>query len=104
MVTLHYSSLENPVDRGAWQAAVHGVARSQTQLKQLSTHKHTAKDSFLKKKKGALWSLTWELNLSLSFSVSLSYTHTYTHTHTQTHTHTHTHTDTPTPGDFTLHV
>ena len=24
---LHYSCLENPMDRGAWQAAVHGVAR-----------------------------------------------------------------------------
>ena len=24
--------LENPVDRGAWQAAVHGVANSQTRL------------------------------------------------------------------------
>ena len=29
---LHYSCLENPMDRGAWWAAVHGVARSQTQL------------------------------------------------------------------------
>ena len=27
---LQYSCLENPVDRGAWWAAVHGVARSQT--------------------------------------------------------------------------
>ena len=33
---LQYSSLENPVDRGAWWAAVHGVAQSQTRLKQLS--------------------------------------------------------------------
>ena len=29
---LQYSCLENPMDGGAWQAAVHGVARSQTQL------------------------------------------------------------------------
>ena len=29
---LQYSCLENPVDRGAWWAAVHGVARSRTQL------------------------------------------------------------------------
>ena len=29
---LHYSCLENPMDRGAWQATVHGVAKSQTQL------------------------------------------------------------------------
>ena len=27
---LQYSCLENPMDRGAWQAAVHGVAKSQT--------------------------------------------------------------------------
>ena len=27
---LQYSSLENPVDRGAWQATVHGVTKSQT--------------------------------------------------------------------------
>ena len=29
---LQYSCLENPVDRGAWWAAVHGVTKSQTQL------------------------------------------------------------------------
>ena len=27
---LHYSCLENPMDRGAWQATVHGVAKSWT--------------------------------------------------------------------------
>ena len=32
-----YSCLENPLDRGAWQATVHGVAKSQTPLKQWST-------------------------------------------------------------------
>ena len=26
------SCLENPMDRGAWQATVHGVTKSQTQL------------------------------------------------------------------------
>ena len=30
---LQYSCLENPMDRGAWQAAVHGVAKSQTRLR-----------------------------------------------------------------------
>ena len=30
---LQYSCLENPMDRGAWWAAVHGVAQSQAQLK-----------------------------------------------------------------------
>ena len=29
---LQYSSLENPIDGGAWQAAVHGLAKSQTWL------------------------------------------------------------------------
>ena len=29
---LQYSCLENPMDGGAWQAAVHGVAKSQTRL------------------------------------------------------------------------
>ena len=32
---LQYSCLENPMDRGAWQTTVHGVAESQTRL---STH------------------------------------------------------------------
>ena len=30
---LQYSCLENPMDRGAWQATVHGVMKSRTQLK-----------------------------------------------------------------------
>ena len=29
---LQYSCLENPIDRGAWKAAVHGVAEGRTQL------------------------------------------------------------------------
>ena len=29
---LQYSCLENPMDRRAWQATVHGVAKSQTQM------------------------------------------------------------------------
>ena len=29
---LHYSYLKNSMDRGAWQATVHGVAKTQTQL------------------------------------------------------------------------
>ena len=34
---LQYSCLENPMDRGTWQAIVHRVAKSQTGLKHLST-------------------------------------------------------------------
>ena len=33
---LQYSCLENPMDRGAWRAAVHGVAKSQTLLSNLA--------------------------------------------------------------------
>ena len=31
-IPLQYSCLENPMDRGAWQASVHGVAKNQTRL------------------------------------------------------------------------
>ena len=33
---LQYSCLENPMDRGAWRAAVHGVAKSRRRLERLS--------------------------------------------------------------------
>ena len=36
---LQYSCLENPVDRGAWWATVHGVTKSQTRRKQFSIHR-----------------------------------------------------------------
>ena len=36
---LQYSCLENLMDRGAWQATVHGVTKSQTQLNDLG-HTH----------------------------------------------------------------
>ena len=35
---LQYSCLENPMDRGAWWATVHGVAESQTSLSDQHTH------------------------------------------------------------------
>ena len=34
---LQYSCLENPMDRGAWWAAIYGVAQSQPRLKRLSS-------------------------------------------------------------------
>ena len=37
---LQYSCLENPMDRGAWLAAVHGITKSRTRLKRLSRHAH----------------------------------------------------------------
>ena len=33
---LQYSCLENPMGRGGWWAAIHGVAKNQTQLSDLA--------------------------------------------------------------------
>ena len=38
---LQYSCLENPMDKGAWQAMILGVTNSQTWLKWLSIHTHS---------------------------------------------------------------
>ena len=35
---LRYSSLQNPMDKGSWQSTVHGITKSQIQLKPLSGH------------------------------------------------------------------
>ena len=35
---LLYSCLENPIDRGAWWATVHGVTKSRTRPKRMSIH------------------------------------------------------------------
>ena len=37
---LQYSCLENPMDGGAWWAAVHGVARSRTRLSDFTSTFH----------------------------------------------------------------
>ena len=37
---IQYSCLENPLDRGAWQAAVHGVTKSRTRLSDFTFHLH----------------------------------------------------------------
>ena len=57
---LQYSCLENPMDRGAWQATVHGVAKSQTWL---STHANV----FLAKKKMSILALCPFLNQIIWF-------------------------------------
>ena len=36
---LQCSCLENPTERGAWWATVHGITKSRTQLKRLRTHR-----------------------------------------------------------------
>ena len=49
---LQCSCLENPRDRGAWWAAVYGVAQSWTPLKQLRSSSSSRK---LSKKRPLLW-------------------------------------------------
>ena len=46
--SLQYSCLENPMDRGAWQATVHRVAKSRTRLKRLSPRTGNADAGLLK--------------------------------------------------------
>ena len=54
---LQFSCQENSMDRGAWQTAVHGVAKSQTRLNQLTgslmlqLRTHAAKQIFKKKER-----------------------------------------------------
>ena len=43
---LQYSCLENPVDRGVWWAAVHGVTQSRTQLMRHSSSSSSARIPF----------------------------------------------------------
>ena len=47
---LQYSCLENPMDRGASQATVHGVKKSQTRLND-DTHKYTRDKGYEKQTK-----------------------------------------------------
>ena len=35
---LQYYCLENPMDRGAWKAAIHGIAKSRTRLSDFTSH------------------------------------------------------------------
>ena len=53
--SLKYSFLENPMDREAWWATAHGVAKSWTQLKRLSSSTKNGphqKEPFKKRKSG----------------------------------------------------
>ena len=45
---LQHSCLKSPMDRGAWQGTVHGVAKSWTQLKRLKMHACTFKSMELR--------------------------------------------------------
>ena len=53
---LQYSCLENPMDGGAWWAAVYGVAQSRTRLKRLSS----SSSSHVQISEYALTMSTWQ--------------------------------------------
>ena len=44
---LQYFCLENCMDREAWRAVVHRVAKSRTQLKQLSMHTQACRQVYI---------------------------------------------------------
>ena len=52
-----YSCLENAMVRGAWWATVHGVTKSRTPLKCLSTHVCRGLCYFLFSPRNLLWSV-----------------------------------------------
>ena len=64
---LQHSRLETPTDGGAWGAAVHGVAKSQTRLSNKHTHKKVkggrcgSGTDLEKKKKSRKQESTWRL-------------------------------------------
>ena len=103
---LQYSCLEDPMGRGVWRAIVHGVPKSQTWLKWLSTYTHTPFNlantfwvSTAYKVAYQVWQRCNE-NLKMYLSTSLpmirnTVAGTGLHSwwmvpHTHTHTHTHT--------------
>ena len=51
---LQYYCLKNPMDRGAWQATVHGVAKSRTRLSDFTSTK-MEKGSYLRLSSNNVW-------------------------------------------------
>ena len=92
------------MDREAWHAAMHGVAKSRTQLSDwtelnwmankngwtffpvFTGNFHTPSLRLLVRRLESLFTVVLKV-----WSLPSTHTHTHTHTHTQTHTHTHTH-------------
>ena len=58
---LQYSCLENPMDAGAWWAAIYGVAQSWTRLKQLSSSSSSLEGMMLKLKLQYFGYLMWRV-------------------------------------------
>ena len=97
---LQCSCLENPRDQGAWWAAVHGVAESQTPLSDFTFpfHFHALEKAMATHSSTILWRIpgtgepgglpstgshrVWDDWSDLA--AAAAYTHTHTHTHLQT--------------------
>ena len=58
---LQYSCLENPMDGGAWWAAVHGVAKSWTQLSDFTFtfHFHALEKEMATHSSILAWRIAW---------------------------------------------
>ena len=58
---LQYSCQENPMDRGAWRAAVHGVAKSQTWLSDFTFtfHFHALEKEMATHSSVLAWRIQW---------------------------------------------
>ena len=58
---LQYSCLENPMDGGAWKAAVHGVTKSQTQLSDFpfTFHFHALEKEMATHSSTLPWEIPW---------------------------------------------
>ena len=68
---LQYSCLENPVDREAWQAAVHRVAKNWIRLKQLRMHARTHVKGCFNGALGRAKAGTWDRNPSSGPSLNV---------------------------------
>ena len=57
---LQYSCLENPMDSGDWEAAVHGVAKSRTQLSDFpfTFHFHALEKEMATHSSGLAWRIS----------------------------------------------
>ena len=58
---LQYSCLENPMDGGAWWAAVHGIAKSQTRLSDFTFtfHFHALEKEIATHSSVLVWRIPW---------------------------------------------
>ena len=56
---LQYSCLENPMDGGAWQATVHGVAKSRTRLSNFTTRNGSPEKAMATHSSTLAWEIPW---------------------------------------------